>query len=267
MPPEPASGLHPPWARFIHGHLSLFSAARAENDIVVASIFINPTQFNNPEDFTNYPKTLVPTFLYAKRPAVTCVFTPEASVLYPRPAMLKFTFGALEAVMEGAHRPGHFNGVATIVSKLFHLVQPQRAYFGQKDLQQFCIIRQLVQDLSFQLELVCCPTVREADGLAMSSRNTRLSASERAIAPQLYKALLKAESLLAAGQRPAAAKQAVTDHLAAFPEISLEYFEIADARTLQPVQDPTATPEIALCLAAHLGPVRLIDNLVVKLEA
>ncbi|HSI90214.1 MAG TPA: pantoate--beta-alanine ligase, partial [Adhaeribacter sp.] len=190
------------------------------------------------------------------------LFLPSAAEMYPEKAKVQFSFGALEAVMEGAHRPGHFNGVALVVSKLFHLVQPHKAYFGQKDLQQYAIIRQLVADLNFNLELVRYPIVREEDGLAMSSRNRRLTETQREIAPQLYQALKMAQEMLP-GNRPEEIKQAVAAQLQAYPEIKLEYFEITDPETLQPVTDPAEAGEIALCLAAFLGEIRLIDNLIV----
>jgi len=257
-------GLVPTMGALHEGHLQLVRAAARDNDVVVVSIFVNPTQFNNPEDFRLYPRLPEADAALLAPAGCTVLFLPSVEQMYPRPAVLNFDFGPLERVMEGAHRPGHFNGVATVVSKLFHLSRPHRAYFGQKDLQQVAIIRQLTADLSFDLELVAFPTVREADGLAMSSRNRRLAAPERAVAPRLYEALVLAAGQLAAGETAAAAQQAAAQHVAAEPVIRLEYLEIVDAQTLQPVT-AAVPPEqaVAVCVAAHLGGVRLIDNIVV----
>lgn len=257
-------GLVPTMGALHEGHLQLVRAAAAANDVVVVSIFVNPTQFNNPDDFRLYPRLPEADAALLSPAGCTALFLPSVEEMYPTPAVLRFDFGALERVMEGAHRPGHFNGVATVVSKLFHLCQPHRAYFGQKDLQQVAIIQQLVADLSFALELVVFPTVREADGLAMSSRNRRLTPDERAVAPRLYEALRQAADLVQAGAEPTAVQTAVAEYLAATPAITLEYIEVADAQTLQPLPGPwQQQAAVALCLAAHLGSVRLIDNVMV----
>jgi len=166
-------------------------------------------------------------------------------------------------VMEGAHRPGHFNGVATVVSKLFHMAQPHRAYFGQKDFQQVAIVRQLIADLSFDLELVVAPTVRETDGLAMSSRNRRLNPEARAVAPLLHQVLSQAASQVRQGVAPAQVQAQALAALGQEPQFTPEYFEVADAQTLQPVASYEAGRPVVLCVAAHLGGVRLIDNVVV----
>ncbi|UOR04810.1 pantoate--beta-alanine ligase [Hymenobacter aerilatus] len=258
-------GLVPTMGALHEGHLQLVRAAAADNDVVVVSIFVNPTQFNNPDDFRLYPRLPEADAALLGPAGCTALFSPSVEEMYPAPTVLRFDFGALERVMEGAHRPGHFNGVATVVSKLFHLCQPHRAYFGQKDLQQVAIIRQLVADLSFALELVVFPTVREEDGLAMSSRNRRLSPDERTVAPRLYKALRLAAELVQSGAKSAAVQAAVAEYLSATPTISLEYIEVADAQTLQSLAGPwQGQADVALCLAAHLGSVRLIDNVVVK---
>ncbi|WP_400192720.1 pantoate--beta-alanine ligase [Hymenobacter sp. B81] len=252
-------GFVPTMGALHEGHLQLVKAAAAANDVVVVSVFVNPTQFNNTEDFKLYPRVLDTDAEMLRATGCTVLFAPTPEQIYPRPTVLQFDFGPLERVMEGAHRPGHFNGVATVVSKLFHLVRPHRAYFGQKDWQQVAIVRQLVQDLSFDLELVAAPTVREADGLAMSSRNRRLAAEARASAPRLYQALQRAAQQLSAG--PAAARAAAVAFLRDFPDIELEYLEVADAETLQPELQPGHA--VVICLAAWLGGVRLIDNVVV----
>ena len=184
--------------------------------------------------------------------------------MYPRPAVLRFDFGALERVMEGAHRPGHFNGVATVVSKLFHLARPHRAYFGQKDWQQVAVVRQLVADLSFDLEIIACPTIREADGLAMSSRNRRLGPAARAAAPLLHRVLAAAAARVRQGAPPAQVQAEAEAALAREPLLTPEYVAVADAQTLQPLAAYAPGRAVVLCLAAHLGGVRLIDNVLVE---
>lgn len=243
------------------GHLSLLRAAKSQNDITVCSIFVNPTQFNNAEDYQLYPRLVDQDAELLAQAGCDVLFVPEAAEMYRHKARLTFDFGELERVMEGAHRPGHFNGVATVVSKLFHLVRPHRAYFGQKDLQQFAIIQQMVQDLSFDLELVCHPVIREADGLAMSSRNRRLTPAQRALAPKLYEALQLLEGKLTT-EPVEQAKGEAASFLATYPGIKLEYLEVVDAKTLQPLTAVQEADAVALCLAAFLGDVRLIDNLV-----
>ncbi|KUG06009.1 pantoate--beta-alanine ligase [Solirubrum puertoriconensis] len=259
-------GFVPTMGALHEGHLQLVRAAAVENDEVVVSIFVNPTQFNNSEDFKLYPRVPDSDAEMLHGTGCTALFSPSVEEIYPRPTVLQFDFGLLERVMEGAHRPGHFNGVATVVSKLFHLGRPHRAYFGQKDWQQVAVVRQLVQDLSFDLQLISCPTVREADGLAMSSRNRRLSAQARAVAPRLYEALQLAVECLQQTKQPAEAQQAALELLGAHSEIEVEYLEVADARSLQPLPANAAVgQEAVICVAAWLGGVRLIDNVVLSL--
>ncbi|WP_192822507.1 pantoate--beta-alanine ligase [Rufibacter sp. LB8] len=260
-------GFVPTMGALHDGHLSLIRAANRQNDVTVCSVFVNPAQFNNADDYRLYPRLLGADAEMLEQAGCDVLFAPSPEEMYRHQAKLSFDFGELERVMEGAHRPGHFNGVALVVSKLFHLVKPHQAFFGQKDLQQFAIIRQLVQDLSFDLELVCFPIIREADGLAMSSRNRRLTPAQRAVAPKLYEALQIAQAKLQAAASVEEAKQAAVAFLASFPEMSLEYLEVVDARSLQPVPDLTAGQEVALCLAAFLGEVRLIDNLLLQPQA
>ena len=258
-------GLVPTMGALHEGHLQLVRAAAHECDVVVASIFVNPTQFNNPDDFRLYPRLPEADAALLAPAGCTALFLPQVAEMYPRPTVLQVDFGSLERVMEGEHRPGHFNGVATVVSKLFHLSRPHRAYFGQKDFQQVAIVRQLISDLSFDLELVAFPTVREPDGLAMSSRNRRLSAEARALAPRLYQSLQRAEQLVRAAELPpVAVSAAVADLLALVPGLELEYMAVVDAHTLQPLVEWDPARPVALCLAAHLGGVRLIDNVVVE---
>ena len=245
------------------GHLQLVQAAAAQCPEVIATIFVNPTQFNNPDDLRLYPRVPEQDTDMLRSAGCTALFMPEVAEVYPQPTVLRFDFGALERVMEGAHRPGHFNGVATVVSKLFHFARPHAAYFGQKDFQQVAIVRQLIADLSFDLELVVCPTVREDDGLAMSSRNRRLSPEARAVAPLLYQVLTQAAAQVRAGMAPAQVQAQALDALARQPQFATEYFEVADAQSLQPIAGYAPGQDVVLCVAAQLGGVRLIDNVVV----
>jgi pantoate--beta-alanine ligase len=258
-------GFVPTMGALHDGHLQLVRASVSENDVTVCSIFVNPTQFNNPEDFRLYPRLVAEDAPLLEAAGCSYLFLPSAEEMYPKPARLVFNFGALEGVMEGADRPGHFNGVGLVVSKLFHIVQPHKAYFGQKDLQQFAIVKQLVADLDFNLELVRYPIVREEDGLAMSSRNRRLTPQQRETAPQLYRALQEAEKMLQNGS-VSAIKSMVAEKLQKETGIELAYFEIADPETLQPVTQIPEQGEVAFCLAAFLGDIRLIDNVVVQVQ-
>lgn len=253
-------GFVPTMGALHEGHLSLINKAKSETDLTVCSIFVNPTQFNNSHDLAVYPRTLEADCSLLERVACDVVFAPSADEMYPQMPTMTFDFGDLERVMEGAFRPGHFNGVGIVVSKLFHIVQPDKAFFGQKDLQQCAIVNQLIHNLSFDLEFVVCPTQRETDGLAMSSRNRNLSPEQRSIAPVLYKALQKGRDLLLSGQSSVHVKQAIEESLGNIQAIELEYFEIADKNTLAPIQEylPEKT---ALCIAAYLGKTRLIDNI------
>lgn len=244
------------------GHISLIESSKKENDLTVCSIFVNPTQFNNPEDLKKYPRTLEKDCEMLEAAQCDVVFAPSAEEMYPALPKLKFDFGTLETVMEGKFRPGHFNGVGIVVSKLFHIVKPDKAYFGLKDLQQVAVIRQMVSDLSFDLEIIPCPTLREADGLAMSSRNTRLSAEARGLAPHIHKALTLAKGKLQSGESSANAQDFAAEYFRNYPGFELEYFEIADFDTLEPVTQANASGKTAICIAAFLGGVRLIDNIV-----
>ena len=256
-------GLVPTMGALHRGHLALVRTALAATDAVVATVFVNPTQFNNPDDLRLYPRALEADTALLASAGCTALFAPPPEEVYPAPAVLRFDFGPLEQVMEGAHRPGHFNGVATVVSKLLHLAQPHQAFFGQKDWQQLAVVRQLVADLSFEVEIVGCPTVREPDGLALSSRNRRLTPAGRAVAPLLHQVLQAAAAALAQGTAPAAVQAQALATLSDNPRFTPEYVEIADARTLQPLAAYNPAREAVICLAAHLDGVRLIDNVVV----
>jgi pantoate--beta-alanine ligase len=244
------------------GHISLIEQAKTENDLAVCSIFVNPTQFNNPEDLKKYPRTLESDCQLLTPAGCDVVFAPSAEEMYPSLPQLRMDFGTLETVMEGKFRPGHFNGVGIVVSKLFNIVKPDKAYFGLKDLQQVAVIRRMVQDLSFDLEIIPCSTLRETDGLAMSSRNTRLSPEARTLAPHIYQVLALAKDQLKAGRTAKDTQKAVGQYFAHIPEFELEYFEVSNFDTLLPVEAKIEDGKTALCIAAFLGGVRLIDNIV-----
>jgi pantoate--beta-alanine ligase len=256
-------GLVPTMGALHEGHLSLIRTSAKENEITVASIFVNPLQFNNTKDLELYPRTLEKDLEMLKESGCSAVFAPSVSEMYKEKPSLKISFGSLEEVMEGKFRPGHFNGVGIVVSKLFHIISPDKAYFGQKDLQQFAIIDRMVKDLSFPLTLVCCPIYREPDGLAMSSRNVRITSENRPIASKIYEALQLAQySLFELGIQET--KEKVAKFLSQFNQLELEYFEIANLETLEPVSDVKQHKELALCIAVYLDGVRLIDNVIVK---
>ncbi|HWZ21856.1 MAG TPA: pantoate--beta-alanine ligase, partial [Cytophagaceae bacterium] len=258
-----AIGLVPTMGALHEGHISLVEASRKDNSITIASIFVNPIQFNNPSDLEKYPRTLEKDLEMLKEAGCNAVFAPSEQEIYASRPIVKMNFGNLENVMEGAFRPGHFSGVGIVVSKLFNIINPNHAYFGQKDLQQFLVIQQMVADLSFPITLHACPIKRESDGLAMSSRNKRLSKENRPVAAKIYQSLLMAEAMLPK-EGLAKTKQAVTSFLAQYKELQPEYFEIADGVSLQPIQDLAAHKKIALCSAIFLDGVRLIDNLIIE---
>jgi pantoate--beta-alanine ligase len=252
-------GFVPTMGALHNGHLTLVRTSKKANDITVCSVFVNPTQFNNAHDLSVYPRTLEADCQMLESVGCDVVFAPSAEEMYPQMPVLKVNFGSLETVLEGEFRPGHFNGVGIVVSKLFNIVQPNDAYFGQKDLQQCVVVRQLIRDLGFQLTLHICPTVREADGLAMSSRNRNLSPEQRSIAPRLFEALSQAQLKLYA-QSPEEVRMWVKDFLSKQEGIQLEYFDIIDTETLESLDD-TDNHSVALVIAAFLGKTRLIDNL------
>ena len=254
-------GFVPTMGALHQGHLDLVAKSTASMDFTIVSIFVNPTQFNSSEDFQKYPQTLEADLAQLDAAGADYVFVPSVTTLYPQPTRLAFDFGDLERVLEGEFRPGHFNGVGLVVSKLFHLIQPTRAFFGQKDLQQVAVIKRLVQDLSFGLSIEVVPTRREKDGLAMSSRNIRLNPEERQQALLLYQQLSLAKERLLAGETW---KQIQTDTAAAFSSAAnskLEYFALLHPETFEIFDTFTQEDARSLCIAAYVGPVRLIDNL------
>jgi pantoate--beta-alanine ligase len=257
-------GLVPTMGALHRGHLSLVEAARAENGFVVVSIFVNPTQFGPNEDFSRYPRPLQADLDLCAQTGVDLVFAPEPEVLYPPGYRTFVEVTGFQDVLCGASRPGHFRGVATIVLKLFNLVQPDRAYFGQKDGQQVRVIQQLVRDLNVPVEVRVGPTVREPDGLALSSRNGYLDAEQRRHATALYRALCEVRALVERGERDASIlRQVLVDRITATPGAVLDYAAVVNADTLEPtarLEGPTL-----VALAVKFGTTRLIDNLIVSL--
>lgn len=256
-------GLVPTMGALHQGHLSLITSAKDTSDITVVSIFVNPTQFNNPADLELYPRTLERDVALLEAAGVEYVFVPEVEEMYPEPTVLKFDFGKLEYTLEGAFRPGHFNGVGIIVSKLFHVVHPTHVYFGQKDLQQVAVIKRLIRDLSFDLQIIVVPTLREGDGLAMSSRNALLSEEARSLAPFIYKSLSMAKDELLKGANWFEIKKQIEARYQAEPRLRLEYFELVQSDTLEIADALNNLDTYAICAACYIGQVRLIDNLIV----
>lgn len=255
-------GLVPTMGALHAGHLSLVAQARQENARVAVSIFVNPIQFNDPRDLEAYPRDLPGDLAQLKAAGVDLVWTPGPAEMYPPHYQTYVEVEALSRQLEGAARPGHFRGVTTVVSKLFNVFQPQRAYFGQKDIQQVQVIKRMVADLNFNLEVVVCPTMREADGLAMSSRNVRLSMAARAEAPRLYRSLQAVEAAYGAGETDAETlRQLMRTELAQATGARIDYVSIADPLMLAELDEIDAAG--AICsIAVFVDPVRLIDNVI-----
>lgn len=253
-------GLVPTMGALHRGHISLINAAEKNGDFIVVSIFVNPTQFNNPNDLERYPRNLASDLRMLTGHGVEIVFVPSVEEMYPEQDMRKFDLAPLDQVMEGKFRPGHFNGVAQIVSKLFEAVQPDRAYFGKKDFQQLAVIRKLVSQLDLDIEIIGCPIIREADGLAMSSRNQLLTPEQRAAAPRIQAALQKAKSLKT-GKSPRELQAMVKEEINSHPLMQLEYFDIVEDQELNSVKAWTDPGKKVGCIAVHLSEIRLIDNI------
>jgi len=253
-----------PTMGFLHeGHLSLVRRAREENDIVVVSIFVNPTQFGPNEDYESYPRDFERDVKLLKELNVDVVFYPSVEEMYPKDFSTYVEETKLSRYLCGKSRPGHFRGVCTIVTKLFNIVRPTRAYFGQKDAQQFRVIKRMVRDLNMDVELVECPIVREHDGLAMSSRNIYLSGDERAQALALYNSLKLAENLIKSGERDAeVVKNAMKEFLFRYDKVKIDYVEIVDEETLEPVKHIEG--KVIVAIACWVGKARLIDNVIVQ---
>lgn len=253
-------GLVPTMGALHAGHASLVERSVADNDVTVVSIFVNPTQFNDKNDLAKYPRTLEADCQLLQSVNASIVFAPSVNEVYPEPDTRSFSYAPLDTVMEGAFRPGHFNGVCQIVSKLFDMVQPHRAYFGEKDFQQLAIIREMVRQMNYPLEIVGCPIVREADGLAMSSRNTRLSAEERVTALNISRTLFESQEY-AKTHTLAETKAFVEEGIAAVDGLRLEYYEVVNDHSLQTVHAWDEAEGIVGCITVFCGEVRLIDNI------
>ena len=245
------------------GHRSLVERARRENDTVVVSVFVNPTQFNDKNDLKNYPRTPEADCAILEAAGADIVFMPTVEVIYPEPDTRQFDFGMVDKVMEGATRPGHFNGVAQVVSRLFALVNPQRAYFGEKDFQQIAVIKAMVEQLSIDVEIVECAIVRGEDGLALSSRNELLTPEHRAAAPHIYATISQCASKMET-MSPEELTKWVVSTIDENPLLKTIYFEAVDARTMQRVEKWSDSERIQGCCAVQAGNIRLIDNIRIK---
>ena len=256
-------GFVPTMGALHEGHASLVRRAVAENDVVVVSDFVNPTQFNDKNDLLKYPRTLEADCELLEKEGAAYVFAPSVEEVYPEPDTRQFSYAPLDTVMEGKYRPGHFNGVCQVVSKLFMMVEPDKAYFGEKDFQQLAIIREMVKQMNFSLEIVGCPIVREADGLALSSRNARLSEEERLQALSISKTLFQSKEY-AATHTVEETQKFVEEGIAAAEGLELEYFELVDGTTLQKISTWDETNYAVGCITVYCGEVRLIDNIKYK---
>ena len=258
-------GLVPTMGALHEGHASLVKKSVEDNDITVVSIFVNPTQFNDPKDLNSYPRDLDADCKLLESVGADYVFAPSVDEMYPTKDTRHFEFPPVSTVMEGAHRPGHFNGVCQVVSRLFYIVRPDRAYFGEKDWQQIAVVKAMVKSLGLNVSIVECPIVREPDGLARSSRNTLLSADERAIAPNIFKAL-KDSIDYAKSHTLKETHDKVVSQINATDGLDVEYYEIVDGNTLQPVDTWDASDYIVGCITVYCGtrPVRLIDHIKYK---
>ncbi len=253
-------GLVPTMGALHQGHLSLVAQSKKENDITVVSIFVNPTQFNNPKDLKTYPRILDRDLELLSEYQPDLIFIPEVEEVYPQPDTRIFDFGDIEKVMEGKNRPGHFNGVAQVVSKLFSYISPDNAYFGQKDFQQVAVIKQMTKDLGLDINIVPCPIIREVDGLAMSSRNMLLSELERKNAAKISETLIKACNLVP-DFGVSLLKEWVVTEINSNTYLEVEYFEIVDDTSLQSIEKWKDSDNRIACITVQVGKVRLLDNI------
>ncbi|WP_288206730.1 pantoate--beta-alanine ligase [uncultured Parabacteroides sp.] len=253
-------GFVPTMGALHNGHLSLVKRCVEENDVCVVSIFVNPTQFNDKNDLATYPRTLDKDSALLEPTGCDYVFAPTEAEMYPEPDTRTFDFGTVSAVMEGARRPGHFNGVAQIVSKLFYAVEPDNAYFGEKDFQQIAVIRAMVKQLNIPVKINACPILREEDGLALSSRNVRLTHEQRQKAPLIARTL-KESTNFAAGKSVQEVIDYVVNTINADPVMRVEYYEIVDGITMESIKDWSDTDYAVGCITVYCGEVRLIDNI------
>src|SRR5688572_22475550 len=254
-------GLVPTMGALHNGHLALIGESKAQNSYTICSIYVNPMQFNNPADLQKYPRTLDQDIKLLSAAGCDAIFCPDNDEMYEGKSVLKFDFGDSDKVMEGRYRPGHFSGVALVVSKLFNIVNPDNDYFGQKDWQQFAVIQQVVTELKFGLALHSIPTHRETDGLAMSSRNLRLNGMQRQQATIFYNALRLAKEKLKKGEEIARVKRLVRELVEKADGIKLEYFEVAESKSLNLLEAVDGVEAPILCIAGYVGEVRLIDNM------
>jgi pantoate--beta-alanine ligase len=244
------------------GHIALVNRATAENEYVVVSIFVNPIQFNNKEDLAKYPRPIDDDIRKLEEVACDLLFFPDVNEMYPEPVVDKYNFGMLDKVLEGKFRPGHFNGVAVVVRKLFDIITPDRAYFGMKDYQQLRIIQTMTSTLNLPVEIVPCPTIREKDGLAMSSRNIRLSKNERAMAPAIFKVLTQIKESMGKMTLTEAEQWGISK-LNKYNEMNVDYLSVVDAETLMPVKEWNDANHLIVCAAVNVGNIRLIDNMLI----
>jgi pantoate--beta-alanine ligase len=258
-------GLVPTMGALHDGHASLVKKSVKENNITVVSVFVNPTQFNDPKDLSSYPRDLEADCKLLESVGADYVFAPSVEEMYPTPDTRHFEFPPISTVMEGAHRPGHFNGVCQVVSRLFYIVRPDRAYFGEKDWQQIAVVKAMVKSLGLNVNIVECPIIRDTDGLARSSRNTLLSAEERMIAPNIFKAL-KESVEYAKKHTVQETHDYVVNQINAVEGLDVEYFEIVDGNSLQSINNWNDTDYAVGCITVYCGarPVRLIDHIKYK---
>lgn len=253
-------GLVPTMGALHEGHASLVRRSVSENDITVVSIFLNPTQFNDPKDLERYPRTLESDCAILEKCNAQVAFVPSVKEIYPEPDTRHFSYPPTDSVMEGERRPGHFNGVCQIVSKLFSITDPDRAYFGEKDYQQIAVIRRMAEDLKFRVNIVPCPVIREEDGLAMSSRNTLLSPDEKKIASNIYRVLLESKDLELNVQNT---QDWVINHINEIDGLEVEYYSIVDGDTLADISNWEDALHVVGCITVYCGktPIRLIDHI------
>jgi pantoate--beta-alanine ligase len=253
-------GLVPTMGALHEGHASLVRRSVSENDVTVVSVFLNPTQFNDPKDLERYPRTLDSDCELLEACGAQVVFAPSVGEMYPEPDTRTFSYPPTDSVMEGERRPGHFNGVCQIVSKLFAITLPDRSYFGEKDYQQIAVIRRMVADLGFKVEVIACPVIREEDGLAMSSRNTLLSVEEKALAPNIYRVLKESKSQ---GLGLKDTEKWVIGQINAIDGLDVEYFSIVDGNTLESIANWDDAGSVVGCITVYCGktPIRLIDHI------
>jgi pantoate--beta-alanine ligase len=261
---EKSVGLVPTMGALHLGHLSLIEASQAENDFTVVSIFVNPLQFNKEEDLRNYPRPFDADLAMLRQQGVELVYAPAVEDMYPEAPKVRIDFGEMATIMEGKFRPGHFDAVGLVVSKLLHQVQPQRAYFGEKDLQQLLLVKRMVEDFSFPTQIIGMPIIRESSGLAMSSRNQRLSVEGKSIATNIFKGLLIAKEEIFKKNPFNETKSIVNDFYSTIEGIDLEYLEIVNARNLTSATEMNPQMELAICVAAYVEGIRLIDNLYLR---